>query len=582
MKASWLRRPTGNHVLALLVAALALGGFSLLVVCSARWLPLLYVVGRVVPTAGLFLLLVVIVLGALSRRGQEYFGTLAASLCALARQARAFLAGMLREEGGLHVISLAAIVCVGFLLRLCFLSQPMRYDEAHTFIAYASCEPSEFLVRYDYPNNHIFHTLLAHEAYILLGNRPWVIRLPALLAGVLLVPACYAVGRLLYSRGAGLIAAAIVAASSALIEYSTNARGYTLVCLLFLLSLALAHLAVQRGEPAAWVLLAVLTTLGFYTIPVMLYYSAIVWAWAICLVITGATHIGRRRALKGLAWSIAVACALTLAVYFPVIARLGFKSTVAVAAGRGVSLQYLAKTLPGYAGTVWEQWNRDIPLSLRAAFVTCFFISLAFHRRLSRWWVPVVVPAALCIVLAVGIQRALAPTRIWLPLFPLYAATLAGGLSHLAELIEGWLRSTRFRVATLCGLVVLVLMGASVVRTRSVYYSLETGSLRDAEGITLFLKDYLRAGDRAVSLCPSDFPLLYYFGLHGVPPQQLFETDPRTAGRVVFVVNESVGQTLQELVRAARLPQSSAGAAVLLRKYESASLYVIERSSPAR
>ena len=72
-----------------------------------------------------------------------------------------------------------------------------------------------------------------HLAYLGLGNQPWVLRLPALLGGVLLVPATYALARLLFSPRAAVLSASFVAVSSYLVEYSTNARGYTLQALAF-------------------------------------------------------------------------------------------------------------------------------------------------------------------------------------------------------------------------------------------------------------------------------------------------------------------------------------------------------------
>ena len=48
------------------------------------------------------------------------------------------------------------------VVRLRFLSEPMRYDEAKVFLLFGS-QPLDFsLGTYDYPGNQIFHTLLQH------------------------------------------------------------------------------------------------------------------------------------------------------------------------------------------------------------------------------------------------------------------------------------------------------------------------------------------------------------------------------------------------------------------------------------
>ena len=56
-------------------------------------------------------------------------------------------------------------------------------------------------------------------------------RLPALIAGILLIPATYLLFRVISNNLAALLSSALVAVSSPLIEFSTNARGYTTVTL---------------------------------------------------------------------------------------------------------------------------------------------------------------------------------------------------------------------------------------------------------------------------------------------------------------------------------------------------------------
>src|SRR5450631_3222237 len=46
------------------------------------------------------------------------------------------------------------------VLRIAHLRQPMRYDEAWTFVHYASQPLSVALSDYSFPNNHVFHSLL--------------------------------------------------------------------------------------------------------------------------------------------------------------------------------------------------------------------------------------------------------------------------------------------------------------------------------------------------------------------------------------------------------------------------------------
>ena len=86
---------------------------------------------------------------------------------------------------------LTVILLVAFVLRLYYLFQPMRYDEAFGFILFFSQPLSFSLSHYVAPNNHLLYNIFAHPLYILLGNFEWVIRLPAFLSGLLVIPAGY-------------------------------------------------------------------------------------------------------------------------------------------------------------------------------------------------------------------------------------------------------------------------------------------------------------------------------------------------------------------------------------------------------
>src|SRR5205085_519782 len=63
--------------------------------------------------------------------------------------------------------------------RLLYLFQPMRYDEAVTHGGYAANPIYLLLCKYDFPNNHVFHSLCVHLTCRLFGDDPWAIRLPA-------------------------------------------------------------------------------------------------------------------------------------------------------------------------------------------------------------------------------------------------------------------------------------------------------------------------------------------------------------------------------------------------------------------
>src|ERR1041384_401379 len=92
-----------------------------------------------------------------------------------------------KEPLSIYLI-LAAITGIGFILRILDINQSIAYDEAYTFIQYASKPFKYILADYSAPNNHIFHTILMGIAFRFFGGHAWVLRLPAFTAGVLMIP----------------------------------------------------------------------------------------------------------------------------------------------------------------------------------------------------------------------------------------------------------------------------------------------------------------------------------------------------------------------------------------------------------
>ncbi|MEQ9618048.1 MAG: glycosyltransferase family 39 protein [Deltaproteobacteria bacterium] len=86
-------------------------------------------------------------------------------------------------------------------------------------------------------SNPPFYYLLLHYWIPYFGDSEFISRLPSAILGSVSILAIYAVGKLLFNKKAGLIAALILATSVFHIKYSQEARGYTLMVFLSLVSL---------------------------------------------------------------------------------------------------------------------------------------------------------------------------------------------------------------------------------------------------------------------------------------------------------------------------------------------------------
>jgi hypothetical protein len=494
----------------------------------------------------------------------------ASSLSSLYRGLGITLAG----ESRLHLGGLGLVTVVALLVRLEFLFQPMRYDESVTFVHYASHPWYVAATTYTAPNNHVLHSLLVHVSTSLFGGEPWAIRLPAFIAGVLLVPAAYVAARALYGKHVALVAAGLVASSSVLVEYSTNARGYTLLALVFVLLVGLASHLCSSWNPAEWLAFAALAAIGFYTVPVMLYAFGVVVVWLAFSLWKRDRSLIVRRLLP----SILATGVLTLLLYAPIIASSGLDSLVANDFVRSLPWRTFTSELPDSLVAVGKQWHRDIPWPFAFALGAAFVTAIVFHRRLSRFAVSPALVALAWIAPVVVSQRVVPFERVWLFLVPLYLMTAAAGLVFA-------LRPLATRVggeATLAVVIAVVLAGSlagNAVATQAVSDSEDTSTFRDGDRVAALLAERLLPGDKVLVAPPADAILEYWLARDGLDPATLlYWPRPGATRRFLVVVKEGPRQyPLEHLLADPRLAHTRLGEPRLLRRYDAASVYELHR-----
>lgn len=489
-----------------------------------------------------------------------------------------------KQEDRSHRWLLYLAILAAVAVRLFFLNQPVRADEAFTFSTFASKPLSVGLTYYPVPNNHVFNTFLIHLVHLVLGDDPRIIRLPAFVSGVLTVPLAYLAGRKMFNKNTGLIAASLVATSSYLIEYSTNARGYMILTFIFLLLILVGGAIIEKGRVDLWMWFVLLSALGFFTVPSMLYCFGAVVLWIFL------SRIRRRPEARGgdilrEAAKLASGCVfvglLTANFYTPLMCVSGVSAVVNNGIVRASTMNRLSIELPGSLSETWQLWNRDIPFLLVAFFVLFFAASLYYYQTLEKDRINLVYAVVAWSLLILIGQKATPFPRIWLPFLPVYLISVAGGLyffiDRLARLED--FTSEKFRekniVFAMVLAAVLLMTACNVITTRSVYYSEETGTLTDVVAIVSDLKGELREGD-VVWSSPSVTTILeYYFKRNGVPPGNYRggEDSGGQAGRTFMVFPESLFELVGPI-------ESSNPDVRLFRVYDSAKVYVLEDGSP--
>ena len=477
------------------------------------------------------------------------------------------------KEDKTHLYALFAIVLLAIVVRLFFLFQPMRHDESLTFMLYASKPLPIGLSFYSRPNNHLFHTLLAHIAYLCFGNQPWAIRLPALFAGVLLVPASYLAIRTFYNKYAALLAAGLVASSSTLIGFSTNARGYTLIWLIFLLILTIGKYLKQNNNLFAWFLFVILSVIGFYTIPVMLYPFGVVITWLFLSAVFKDTDLSQGLLIRNLFISLISVAILTFILYIPVFVASGFKAVFCNPYVSPSSWSNFISDLPSSPLEAWQQWNRDIPRVLSFFLVIGFLTSLVARKRLSCDRIPIVLAVIIWCIPLPFIHRVVPYPRIWTFLLPLYMGSASTGLIYLFRFIKAKTANAKSTAFSALSVLLAFWLSFNIIYSRSVCYFQDTGAFRPAEKTALFLRGSLRPRDKVLAACPGNAPLLYYFGLHHVP-LKYFYMNLKNSNNIFVVVNGNK-HTVKFL--SDNIPPYGYSVPELVWQYQSAKVYKITR-----
>jgi O-antigen/teichoic acid export membrane protein len=171
------------------------------------------------------------------------------------------------------------------------------------------------------------------------GTSELAVRLPSLFAGAALIPALGWVGRVLYDRRTGWVAAALAAIAPFCVWYSQEARMYALFMLFAAIAVGAQVQAVRRGRTGDWVLYGASTaalcwTQYFALLPVVVQQVG----FAVVLWRRRADRPARRSLLKG--WALAAAIVVVAVAPLLPILRAQYEAY----SNRGAGL------VPGQAG----------------------------------------------------------------------------------------------------------------------------------------------------------------------------------------------------------------------------------------
>jgi len=436
----------------------------------------------------------------------------------------------LREKDPSYVfLILGIITLVGLVLRLLEINKPIAYDEAYTFINFASRPFRHILADYSAPNNHIFHTILVGIAYRLFGGQAWVLRLPAFVAGTLMAPVMYITARRFFSYPQALGAAALIAMVPVFIDYSVNGRGYTMLFLLALLLANFAGILVDRQSKPALIAFGLTAALGFYTIPIFLYPMAGVSLWVVATYLfTKEPWQSKWRRLAVFLGICMLAGLLTFILYSPVILfGSGFASITGNEFVQSLDWSAFLANLGPRMINVWDKWMIGFGPTIEYLFLGGFLLSLFFYRRLSSQKLPMQLFLALALAILLVLQRVTPTPRIWLYLEAFYIMFAAAGLVWLIDLIIGRVVKSQLAERILSYAILLLFIGvfSSTLIARGQNPALLQRDRSPEAYAADYLADHLQPEDTLVATGPVDIETAYYLRLRGISFDRFYKRD---------------------------------------------------------
>jgi hypothetical protein len=452
----------------------------------------------------------------------------------------------------LFAVLLGALFAAGLAFRLAHLGDPLRYDEAFTYIRYVDQPLRATLTDYHALNNHFLNSLLARLASGLLGDRPPLWRLPNFAAGAGTLLLVGFIARRWFGNAAAAVALAAAAVNPVMAHFSALARGYGLSLFFGLAALYAVDRRHGGGRGiAASIGACVCSALAAYAVPTALLFVAAVFAYDVYMVRR------RRRAAAALAalWGptallIALLYAGPLVSSTPGAIVAGFGdaggSNAAPFSSAGVrpygEALLEARTWGPGGGRLW------LPLAALG-------LAAASVRRPAYGILAAAALLAGAALLATGYRP---PARVFIYFLPLVAL----GVGAAAQTAWERLRLTA-AARTAAGAALVVAVAAAVVIAEKGRYlddASRAGAAPAARPIVEYLAAPGRAGVRVVATSPLNYPLMYYASrVSGGAVEVLTGRSPRAYTYDAFVAVPA-GTPLREVVR-----EGTGGRGVVLR-----------------
>ncbi len=444
---------------------------------------------------------------------------------------------LFRRSSTDHKRFVYVVLLIGIILRIARMDGPVTYDEALTYVNYSSHSFGFLFSDYMFTSNHILHSAFVRISTLIFGVHLWSLRLPALIAGILVMPLFYAYVRALFNRHIAVIALCLVAVNGPLVEYSAMATGYSLTWFFMACSLLAARHFVKHENSVSAVMMAVFCALGMWAAPVMIYPALMIFIWAFFMLVTNYQSTVRRRAIK-LVGSFLLFSTLSFLFYSPVIIRHSLDQLIHHPSLVDNTWAVFVNTQQDRAFDLWAYFTgtASTTLAFLGAIGVCYSAYASLKYRLLLFAMIIgTVPLVL-------MQRMVAPPAAWIfCLFVLHLGTAIGAF-YLVKLVQDKMapRFSKPQRTLVAGLVMMVVFGWYGVRGEGD----PVERFPEADDAAAWIIKDTEPMDRVYVAFPWDAPLKFAVACdHG--DAQIFNAKHAAEGATYVMVSPGAGQTPQ-------------------------------------
>lgn len=451
-------------------------------------------------------------------------------------------------QNRLHFGVLVVLLLAGALLRLSYLDQPLRFDEASTFNRFASVSFEAIVQNSTVPNNQPLFTALMRLSAATLGESPLALRFAAFASGLLLLATLYSVAWHIYDRQTALIALALAVGSLPLVAFSANGQGYGLMAWVTIALTGLADIIVhrRRGGTAsrrlALVSYGVLLLLLFWIDAALaLYPAGIVTSWLVLLVLAQPRGSARTIQLRDIGFMLLLSSGAMLLSYRLLVGI--WPPVVAVWSGSRLSAETLYRDLLALPDAVMAYLHRGLPVPLPQVILFGAGVGALMQERMSPRLYGPLIPAVLMLVPLTILTGDIAPPdRHWLFLLPPYLMLAAAGLRTI--LLWLWPEDRASQALWYSGWALLIALAVClpVVLNHRVPRDEETGRVPQAVQAADLLAQRLNPGDVVLLTEPYTEVMRYYLTQRGVSGTAVVDATDGTfrfepGSRAVYAMN---------------------------------------------